>query len=195
MERCEFSGTIIVADRSKIDRQYIRDFFSNNNYTVFEAISEERVREILDTHTIDLIMMDASISSKNTYTSIRSIRQITNAPIVATNDTGNDNLRKSCFDAGADDYIEKPYDFNDLGVRIPAYIRRYNELGTKNNVLRKIKIGQWTFDLDKARLCSEQGNDCALTLQECRLFERLAKSQGQIITRNQQEFFRPRAKP
>lgn len=183
MNQPQQQDSIVLVDDDKTDRQYARSILSGHNYRIYEAINGRRMTEILETLPIDLILLDLRLPGENGLVLIERIRRQTNAPIIILSGIDNDCEKRVTLEKGADDYITKPFQPDDLCARIKASLRRYKELGIKERFNPAISIGAWELDRDNCRLVTRSGLTCPLTVQECRIIEFLARSDTRVLTR------------
>jgi len=125
----------------------------------------------------DAIVLDVMLPKMDGWTILQRLRKTKKAPVLmlTARDATRDRVRG--LDTGADDYVVKPFDLNELLARVRALIRR--AAGQTRNV---IEIGPVVIDT-AARRVTRDGQPVALTAREYALFEFLALHRGEVVTR------------
>jgi DNA-binding response OmpR family regulator len=128
----------------------------------------------------DLIILDVILPNKNGYDVCKSMREKgMKVPVLMLTALGTTDDKVFGFDAGADDYLVKPFEFDELLARIKALTRRSSGLLQTSKV---IKVADLTLDLNK-KSASRQDKNIDLTGKEFELLEFLMKNVGRVIGR------------
>jgi len=128
----------------------------------------------------DLIILDVILPNKNGYDVCKSIREKgMKVPVLMLTALGTTEDKVFGFDAGADDYLVKPFEFDELLARIKALTRRSSGLLQTSKV---IKVADLTLDLNK-KSASRQNKNIDLTGKEFELLEFLMNNVGRVIGR------------
>ena len=125
----------------------------------------------------DVILLDLGLPDMDGVTLIQKIRSWSNLPIIVVSARGEDADKVVALDAGADDYLTKPFSVEELLARIRAALRR---AGPAAN-LSAFTTGELTIDYDK-HLVTLAGQPVHLTANEYRLVELLSRSAGKVLT-------------
>lgn len=127
----------------------------------------------------DAIVLDVMLPKKNGFEVLAALRQERKSPVLmlTARDTVMDRVRG--LDTGADDYLVKPFDLNELLARVRALIRR--SAGQPTPV---VTLGPVTIDT-KARMVHLDGHPVQLTAREYAIVEMLARRKGQVVTRSE----------
>jgi len=159
-------------------RETLSDRLSRESYAVDVASDGEKGSFLARTNSYDLIILDNIIPKKNGLEVCKEIRQAGKiVPILIISVKGNSDEKADFLDAGADDYITKPFSFKELCSRIRAHLRRPYEI--KNSILT---LGDISLDRDKQKV-TKKGKEIYLTRKEFLLFECLMKKKGDVISR------------
>jgi len=142
-----------------------------------EALREARARKP------DLIVLDLGLPDLDGVEVIRRIRAWSPVPIVVLSGRVGSHDKVGALDAGADDYVTKPFSLDELLARVRAVTRRHGEPGLKG-VLR---VGRFDIDLDQKtiRASDEPADSLHLTPTEWQLLEALVRSPGKLIGQRQ----------
>ena len=125
----------------------------------------------------DAIVLDVMLPRLDGWEVLRRLRQKKKTPVLMLTARDGSADRVFGLDAGADDYVVKPFDLPELLARLRALIRR-----SANEARSRIKIGEILIDT-AARSVTRRGEDVALTAREYALLEYLALHRGEVVTR------------
>ncbi|MGN1480913.1 response regulator [Porcipelethomonas sp.] len=153
----------------------------------FEADScscGEELYKVLDNTVPELILLDIMLPGEDGISILQKLRRSSNTkkvPIIMLTAKGSEYDKVLGLDAGADDYITKPFGMLELVSRIKALLRRTAEHTVEE---RELKTGDIVVNLDKHKVTAG-GKDVVLTYKEFELLCMLIESQGVVLTRNQ----------
>lgn len=122
---------ILFADDDPEIREALRLLLSCEGYETVEASCGKEVLELMD-HSIDLVILDVMMPEMNGYTVCAEIRKRYTVPILFLTAKSQDSDKTLGFSVGADDYLVKPFSYNELMNRVKAILRRYYVYGAKN---------------------------------------------------------------
>lgn len=149
-------------------------------FSVLVANNGLEALEIIETGKIDLLITDINMPIMDGITLVKSIREEGfNLPIIMLTAKQTFNDKKGSFNAGADDYVTKPIDFDELDLRIYALMRRAN-ISTN----QKISIGSTTLD-ELSYTVTSQDKKIELPKKEFELLFKLLSYPNQIFTQQQ----------
>jgi two-component system KDP operon response regulator KdpE len=114
---------LIVDDEPQI-RRVMKTALASNGYEAFEARTGEEALESLRANNPDLILLDMNMPGMGGMAACREIRAVCEVPIIILSVRDSEQDKISALDAGADDYITKPFSVNELLARIRANLRR-----------------------------------------------------------------------
>jgi len=117
-------ATILVVDDEPQIRRVMRTTLSNNGYTVTEARSGEEALEKIRSQSPDLILLDINMPSMGGLETCREIRNGSDVPVIMLTVRNTERDKVRALDAGADDYVVKPFGMEELLARIRAALRR-----------------------------------------------------------------------
>jgi two-component system KDP operon response regulator KdpE len=171
---------LIVEDDAGI-RSILRTLLEAQRYRVVEAESATRGAVEARHHRPDLIIVDLGLPDRDGLSLIRDIRRISPVPVLVLSARTMEADKIAALDAGADDYVTKPFSSAEMLARVRAALRRNVRGGEQLPLLR---LGQVTVDLTKR---TAQGADGALHLTplEFRVLDCLARNAGMIVTQAQ----------
>ncbi|MDO5528310.1 MAG: response regulator transcription factor [Paracoccus sp. (in: a-proteobacteria)] len=170
---------LIVDDDERI-RLLLRRFLTKNGYFVTAAQDAAQARRLLRGLDFDLIVLDVMMPGEDGVSLTRDLRKRLKTPILLLTARGQTDDRIEGLEAGADDYLAKPFEPRELLLRIAAILRRApapEQAGPKY-----LTLGPLRYDADKGTLWQGEAM-LRLTGTEAALLRRLAGSAGAPVTR------------
>jgi two-component system KDP operon response regulator KdpE len=116
---------ILVVDDEPQIRRVMKTALASNGYEAYEARTGEEALESLRAHNPDLILLDMNMPGMGGMATCREIRAICEVPIIILSVRDREQDKIAALDAGADDYMTKPFSVNELMARIRANLRRF----------------------------------------------------------------------
>ena len=171
---------ILVVEDNRDLRELFCSALNENGYRALGADNGERALEILSDTVIDLIVADIMMPKTDGFALTKYLRDagIYCPLLIVTARDDYDSLQKA-FTLGADDYMVKPINVNEMLIRIKALLRR-----AKISSERKIVIGSTVIDFESMTV-QTNGNEIVLPLKEFNLLFKLLSYPGKIFTRQQ----------
>lgn len=167
---------LVVEDEPGI-RNVLSVLLSAANYRVVEAESAMRGEIEARTHKPDLLIVDLGLPDRDGLELIRRVRSWTAVPIIVLSARSGEDQKIAALDAGADDYVTKPFGAAELLARVRAALRR-TALGVLPS--SEIRLGTIVIDLARREL-QGAGAEVHLTPLEFRVLENLARHAGSIV--------------
>lgn len=169
---------ILVVDDERSIRRYLKAILSSHGYGVFEASNgEEALNESVSSHP-DAIILDLGLPDANGIDITRKIRQRTKTPIVILSVREDESDKIAALDAGADDYLTKPFGEGELLARLRAVMRRLVPKDEKT----LYNIGKVSIDISKHQV-EVNGKVVRLTPTEYNVLKVLTMNAGKVVTR------------
>ena len=173
---------LIVDDDTRIC-DLLEKFLDKNGYLVSAVHSAEQARQILAGLEFDLIILDVMMPRESGIELTSHLREKNKTPIILLTAKGDAEDRILGFEAGADDYLAKPFEPMELLLRIRAILRRTGEnLIYKNNINQILSFGDVSFDTERNELWDHK-NLIYLTSSETKIMQIFSKKIGVPITR------------
>ncbi len=170
---------LIVDDEPQILRA-LRINLRVRGYEVHLAATGAEALEVAGRHPPDLVILDLGLPDLDGVDVIDGLRGWTKAPIIVLSGRADSTAKVAALDAGADDYITKPFGVDELLARMRAVVRR---TGSAED-LPRIRLGDVVIDLAAKRV-TRSGEDIRLTPTEWHLIEVLLRNPGKLLSRNQ----------
>jgi two-component system KDP operon response regulator KdpE len=168
---------LIVDDEPQI-RRVVKTALEAHKYAALEAESGEEALEMMGRQTPDLILLDINMPGMGGIVACREIRALSEIPIIVLSVRNSEADKIAGLDAGADDYITKPFSVNELMARIRANLRRAPNLESND----KVTISEDFFVDFTARQVIAGGRPVRLTPKEFDLLHLLVSNANRPIT-------------
>ncbi|MGA9354416.1 MAG: response regulator transcription factor [Terriglobales bacterium] len=173
----EHKHILVVDDESQITR-VLRTSLSSHGYDIRAANDGETALEIMKDWTPDLVITDLAMPNMDGLELCRRLRMTTQVPIIVLSVRGEERTKVKALDAGADDYVTKPFGMEELLARVRANLRRRRE-ETSEPAL--IEVGDFRID-PGARSVLVKDRAVRLTPKEFDLLLYLARHPGKVVT-------------
>jgi len=172
---------LLVEDEAEI-ASFIRQGLSEEGYAVTWAVEGEKALELLDTEAFDLVLLDIRLPGISGIEVLEAVRERWMAlPVMMLTALDAVEDRVKGLRAGADDYLPKPFDFEELLARVEALLRRAPGASSASNVYRH---GALTLD-SEAHTCTCDGDPMDLTPKEFDLLAYFMAHPGRALRRDE----------
>ena len=173
------SHLLVVDDDDRI-RSLLKDYLGNNGYRVSTAANAARARSLMLSLDFDLLILDVMMPGEDGFSLTKGVREKSRVPILLLTARGESNDRIEGLTAGADDYLAKPFEPEELLLRIDAILRRAQPAPKPETV----RFGDFRYALESLELAREDGEDSVrLTQGEAALLTALAANPGKPMER------------
>jgi two-component system, OmpR family, KDP operon response regulator KdpE len=173
----EHRRILVVDDEPQITR-VLRTTLSSQGYDIRVANDGEMALELMKNWSPHVVITDLAMPNLDGVGLCRQVRQMSQVPIIVLSVRGQDRSKVEALDAGADDYVTKPFSMNELLARIRAQLRRSPAAEEQAG---PITAGDFSIDLD-ARSVKVVGREVHLTPKEFDLLVYLARRPGKVVT-------------
>ena len=174
--------TILIADDEERIRKIVGDFLKKEGYNILEAQNGDITYEIFnrDKSRIDLIILDIMMPGLNGWEVCRKIRESSNVPVIMLSARSEEFDELTGYEAGADDYVTKPFSPIILVKRVEALLRR----ASSSAVMNEKEFNDLIFN-DDAHEVRLEGKEIELTLKEYNILKVLLEDSGRVFSREQ----------
>lgn len=172
---------LIVEDEAPI-RRFLRTALEEESFRIVEADTVKRGLIEAGSHKPDLVILDLGLPDGSGTDFLRSMRGWSQMPVIVLSARSLEADKVEALDAGADDYLTKPFGTAELMARVRAQLRRHSLLG--KDAPTQVEFGDVTVDLSHRRVC-RKGQPLALTPVEYRLLTLLIQHAGKVLTHRQ----------
>ncbi len=172
---------LIVDDDERI-RDLLRKFLNRHGFLVSVARDAEHARRVLSGLEFDLVVMDVMMPGQDGVAFTRSLRETITTPILLLTAKGETMDRIKGLEAGADDYLPKPFEPKELLLRINAILRRMPEPEPEHVTPKVLSMGSVRFDIERSELM--RGEELVrLTATEIQLMRIFAENLREPVSR------------
>lgn len=171
---------ILVIDDEKQIRRLLKVTLTGHGYEVEEAVCGQDGLNKAAVYKPDLIILDLGLPDLDGLDVIRQLREWSKIPVIILSVREQENDKITALDAGADDYVTKPFSMGELLARIRAALR--HAAGLENEPV--LNLGDLAIDMAHRRI-TVQGNEIKLTPTEYELMKNLVVHTGKILTHRQ----------
>ncbi|MFU8827676.1 MAG: response regulator transcription factor [Brevefilum sp.] len=172
-------GQILIVEDDPNIRKLVRVNLLKRGYTVSEAEDSHRALALFQETSVDLVLLDLVLPGLSGVDICAWIRARSNVPIIILSARLEEDLKVAALDAGADDYVTKPFSPEELLARIRAFLRRSYVSAKRDE--NKIQIDGLVIDLAARRVFINE-KDLHLTGTEYALLAELAQKMDAIVT-------------
>jgi len=169
---------LIVDDEPQITR-VLRTALSTQGYSLRIAANGVEGMEAVHEWRPDLVITDLAMPEMDGVELCRSIRAISEVPILVLSVRNQDRTKIEALDAGADDYVTKPFSIQELQARVRAQLRRH--FASQPEAQQVIALGDFVIDIPQHRVVV-RGQEVHLTPKQFDLLVVLAQHAGQVLT-------------
>jgi two-component system, OmpR family, KDP operon response regulator KdpE len=168
---------LVVDDEPQITRVLLRSLTSKG-YDVRIAGDGDFALQTFHDWPASLVITDLAMPNMNGLELCRRLRETSNVPIIVLSVRGEEKTKVEALDAGADDYVTKPFGMDELLARIRATLRRQP---AKDSLAKVFEVGEFRIDLD-AHVVTRGGEELRLTPKEFDLLAHLVRNAGKVLT-------------
>ena len=168
---------ILVVEDDAAIREVLRVLLTAESYRVVVADTAQRAEIEARSHKPDMLLVDLGLPDRDGLEVIRHVRSWSPVPIIVLSARTQEPQKIAALDAGADDYVTKPFSAAELLARVRAALRR-NVRGTRQGA--RLRIGHADVDLERRHATGPAG-DLHLTPLEYRVLECLVRHAGMIV--------------
>jgi two-component system KDP operon response regulator KdpE len=176
----ESGPRVLVVDDERSIRRFLRASLSAHGYEVFEATTGQEGIQGVATHRPDLIILDLGLPDIEGLNVTRQLREWSQIPIIILTVREQEADKIAALDAGADDYLTKPFSIGELMARLRVALRHATQAETEP----VFTTGALKIDLAR-RMVTRDGEEILLTPTEYDLLKLLVRHAGKVVTHQQ----------
>lgn len=177
---------ILVVDDDARLRGLLQKFLEEDGFVVRAAHDGSQMDKLMQREMFSLIVLDLMLPNEDGISICKRLREAgVNVPIIMLTAKGSETDRIAGLDAGADDYLPKPFNPKELLARIKAVLRRQNREvpGAPSQQVEVVEFGSWSLDLS-TRTLKKDGNVVTLTTGEFSVLKALVQHPREPLTRD-----------
>jgi two-component system KDP operon response regulator KdpE len=173
----EFNQRILVVDDEAPIRRYLRAALSGHGFVIYEAANGQEALNAVISDRPDIIILDLGLPDIDGIEVTRRLREWSQIPIIILSVREAEQDKIAALDAGADDYLTKPFGTGELMARMRVALRRL----ASNPDEPTLQVGELQMDLSR-RVVTVRGDEISLTPTEYDILRLLMQNAGKVIT-------------
>ncbi|MCC1496385.1 response regulator transcription factor [Alcanivorax sp. 1008] len=178
---------VLVLEDDAALRAVLRDFLSLMHYQVLEAADLASFRALSTTEKFDLLLLDLNLPDGDGLALLKELAAAGDTAVFVVSGRCDEHSRLEALEAGADDYIVKPFNARELEFRIRNFLRRQNSrrAAGATQATSSLSFGEWHLQPSQYRVTGPQGAMVSLTRSERDLLRELIQAKGSLCNRRQ----------
>jgi two-component system KDP operon response regulator KdpE len=169
---------ILVVDDERAIRRFLRASLTTHGHTIYEAATGSDALALIAEQRPDVVFLDLGLPDADGIEVIRRLREWSSVPVIILSVRDQEKDKIEALDAGADDYLTKPFGIGELMARMRGVMRRSGLAGAGEPV---VSVGDLQIDFAH-RLVTLAGNELSLTPTEYDILKALVQSAGKVLT-------------
>ncbi|MEY2937000.1 MAG: hypothetical protein RL033_7749 [Pseudomonadota bacterium] len=179
----DLGALVLVVEDEPQMRKFIRASLSSHGYRVVEAERASEAVMLMTSHNPEIVLLDLGLPDGDGIDLTRQLRDWSRVPIIVLSARGREDDKVSALDAGADDYLPKPFGVNELLARMRVALRHAQPAGA-GPAAQVLEFGQVRIDLVR-REVFRGADELRLTPIEYKLLVLFAQNAGKVLTHRQ----------
>jgi two-component system, OmpR family, phosphate regulon response regulator OmpR len=177
----KMSKTILLVDDDQRLRELLKDYLTEKNFKVLTSQDFSETEEILDFFIFDLIILDRMMPSGDGIDLVAKIKEVSKTPVIMLTAMGENNNKIHGLKKGADDYITKPFEPEELYLRIENLLTLYDDI---NQSELRIGFGEFIYNI-KTNSLNLKNKEIYLTEGENNLLIKLINNRNNTLSREE----------
>lgn len=173
---------LIVEDEAPM-RRFLKATLTNQEFRVIDAGTAKEGLSLFSSHRPDIVLLDLGLPDGDGLDVVARIRELSRLPIVVISARGREADKVNALDAGADDYVTKPFGTAELMARLRVALRHAAQART-GDLAPQVSVGTLTLDLER-RVVMVADDEVHLTPTEYKILAMLARHLGKVVTHAQ----------
>ncbi len=181
-ENGQTAAHLLVVDDDERIRTLLTKFLARNGFMVSAARDAAHARRLIDGLVFDLLIVDVMMPGEDGFSLTRALREQIDTPVLLLTARGEAEDRITGLEAGADDYLAKPFEPRELLLRVSAILRRAAPVQEKPGPPQTLTLGEVRYDVGRSELW--RGEDLVrLTTSESTLMRAFARHPNEALSR------------
>ncbi|MGZ8156176.1 MAG: response regulator [Burkholderiales bacterium] len=183
------NGSVLIVEDDQEIREMVAEYLEGQGYDVHQAESGADMRETIERHLPDVVLLDVRLPGEDGLTLARYLRERYDVGIIMVTAANDVVDRVVGLEVGADDYVTKPFDPRELLARVKSVMRRLTTRtpaqATARVTTERVPVGRCFLDVAGHRLLDVQGSEVPLTSMEYDLLKVFTEHPNKVLTRDQ----------
>ena len=173
--------TVLICDDDRDIRQALRIYLSGAGYQVLEAKNGREALETLDKEEVHLILLDIMMPVLDGTTALSALREHSNVPVILLTAKSEDEDKIQGLEMGADDYVTKPFNAQEVLARVKALLRRYMRMSVRETNATTLSLGGIEID-DETKTVTLDGEEVTITPKEYDILKFFLENPGKVFS-------------
>ncbi len=178
----DMDAHLLIVDDDERIRDLLKKFLMRNGFLVTAARDAAHARRVLSGLDFDMIVLDVMMPGEDGVSLTKALRETHSTPILLLTARGETEHRIAGLEAGADDYLAKPFEPKELLLRINAILRRMPEAPAQDAAAKILTLGPIRYDIERGEMW-QGGDPVRLTATESQLMKIFSAKPGEPISR------------
>ncbi len=178
----DMDAHLLIVDDDERIRKLLQKFLMRHGFWVSAARDAAHARRLLDGLEFDMIVLDVMMPGEDGIALTRSLRETLSTPILLLTARGETEDRIAGLEAGADDYLAKPFEPKELLLRINAILRRVPRTDTAKAAPKVLNLGAIRYDVERGEMWRGE-EPVRLTGTESQLMKIFSETPGEVVPR------------
>jgi len=170
------TSILVIEDDNEINR-LLCSILSENQYTCVSEYSGKHACETLRSNQFDMVLLDLMLPEISGEDLLANLRQFSKVPVIIISAKDEMSVKVDMLRLGADDYITKPFDNNEVLARVESNLRR-----SRGYISSRLAVGPLVFDTE-TNICTVSGQQISLTGTEMKIFKLLMENPKKLFTK------------
>ena len=172
---------ILIIDDDERLRELLDEYLTEKNYKIYHSDDFNSGKEIIEYFIFDLIIVDRMMPSGDGINLINIIKEKSNTPVILLTAMGEPENKIEGLKIGADDYLAKPFEPEELFLRIQKLMNLFSDINERSEI---INFGDFTYNINDLQL-KRKNNIIYLTEGENKLLIKLINKKNEIVLREE----------
>ncbi len=172
---------ILIIDDDERLRELLDEYLTEKNYKIYHSDDFNSGKEILEYFIFDLVIVDRMMPSGDGINLVNIIKEKSNTPIILLTAMGEPENKIEGLKIGADDYLAKPFEPEELYLRIQKLLNLFSDINEKSEI---INFGDFTYNINELQL-KRKNKIIYLTEGENKLLIKLINKKNEIVLREE----------
>ena len=172
---------ILIIDDDERLRELLDEYLTEKNYKIYHSDDFNSCKEILEYFIFDLVIIDRMMPSGDGINLINIIKEKSNTPVILLTAMGEPENKIEGLKIGADDYLAKPFEPEELFLRIQKLMNLFSDINERSEI---INFGDFTYNINDLQL-KRKNNIIYLTEGENKLLIKLINKKNEIVLREE----------
>jgi two-component system OmpR family response regulator len=177
----------LVVETARDTRELLALYLKDSGYRASVADGAEAARRLMQTSSVDLVILDTIMPGEAGFSLCRSIKENFDIPVIMLTGRGDEVDAIVSLEVGADDYVTKPFNPRELLARIDAVLRRFNTLPPRlrGSKAKRYCFGDWIFNAAQREIVGQEGFAMSLANGEFKLLTAFLERPNVVLSREQ----------